>query len=84
MIAKNLTDIRTEDIEALIANAASESTTLEFKRDLPGGTDDAKREFLADISALANTSGGDLLYGIEEQDGGSCSRSRHNCRCLGC
>lgn len=69
MIAKNLANILPEDVEALIANAASESTTLEFKRDLPGGADDAKREFLADASALANTSGGDILYGIEEQDG---------------
>jgi hypothetical protein len=42
---------------------------LEFKRDLPGGGDDAKREFLADVSALANTSGGDLLYGVEEDNG---------------
>lgn len=69
MIAKNLADIRAEDIETLITNAVPESTTLEFKRELPGGGDDAKREFLADVSALANTSGGDILYGVEERDG---------------
>jgi hypothetical protein len=69
MIAKNLADILPADIEALIVNAASEGTTLEFKRELPGGSDDAKREFLADVSALANTSGGDILYGIDEEDG---------------
>src|ERR1035441_2198211 len=69
MIAKNLAAILPADIEALIANAASEGTTLEFKRELPGGSDDAKREFLADVSALANTSGGDILYGIDEEDG---------------
>jgi predicted HTH transcriptional regulator len=69
MIAKNLTDIVPADIEALVANAASESTTLEFKRDLPGGGDEAKREFLADLSALANSAGGDILYGIDEREG---------------
>jgi hypothetical protein len=69
MIAKNLADIVAADIEALVTNAASESTTLEFKRDLPGGGDEAKREFLADTSALANSAGGDILFGIDEQEG---------------
>jgi hypothetical protein len=69
MIAKTLADIVPADIVALVSNAAPENTTLEFKRDLPGGSDEAKREFLADVSALANTAGGDILYGIDEQDG---------------
>lgn len=69
MIPKNLTDIAASDIQDLIDNAVCENTTLEFKRDLPGGGDDAKREFLADVSALANTSGGDLIFGIEEENG---------------
>lgn len=69
MIAKNLPDITAADIQELINNAVCETATLEFKRDLPGGGDDAKREFLADVSALANTSGGDLLYGIAEENG---------------
>jgi len=69
MIAKKLADILSADIEALVSNSVAENTTLEFKRDLPGGSDDAKREFLADVSALANTSGGDILYGVDEEDG---------------
>jgi len=69
VIPQHLADIAPADIEALVDNAVAESTTLEFKRDLPGGSDDAKREFLADISALANTSGGDILFGIEEENG---------------
>ena len=59
--SKNLADIRPQDIEALVADATSESTTLEVKRDLPGAEDEAKREFRADVSALANTSGGYLV-----------------------
>jgi hypothetical protein len=73
MIEKNLADILPADIEALITNAVSEGTTLEFKRELPGGSDEAKREFLADVSALANTSGGDILYGIDEDAGSAAS-----------
>jgi predicted HTH transcriptional regulator len=69
MISKNLADISAADIQELIDNAVCETTTLEFKQELPGGGDDAKREFLADVSALANTSGGDLLYGVEEDNG---------------
>jgi hypothetical protein len=69
VIAKNLADIAAAEIQELIDNDVCESTTLEFKRDLPGGGDEAKREFLADVSALANTSGGDLLFGIEEENG---------------
>lgn len=69
MITQRFDDINALDVQNLITNAVSESTTLEFKRDLPGGTDDAKKEFLADVSALANTSGGDIVFGIDEQDG---------------
>lgn len=69
MIAKYLADITATDIQNLVDNAVPESTTLEFKRDLPAKPDDAKKEFLADVSALANTSGGDLLFGIDEVNG---------------
>jgi hypothetical protein len=54
---------------ALIENGFSERRTVEYKRDLPGGKDDDKKEFLADVSSLANASGGDLLFGIDAADG---------------
>jgi Putative DNA-binding domain len=69
VITKNLVEISSVDIQTLVDNSACESTTLEFKRNLPGSGDEAKREFLADVSALANTSGGDLLYGVAEENG---------------
>lgn len=69
MINKPLDEITSIDIEALVTNSTSESITLEYKRELPGTTDADKKEFLADVSALANTSGGDLLFGIQESDG---------------
>ncbi len=56
-------------LRRLIDNQVGERRDLEFKRDLPGGSDDAKKEFLADVTALANAQGGDLIFGIEEKDG---------------
>jgi hypothetical protein len=52
-----------------VENRVSESRTLEYKQVLPGSADDDRREFLADVSALANTLGGDILYGIVEERG---------------
>lgn len=53
----------------LIDDQVSESRHLEFKRDLPGQDSDSVREFLADVSSLANAHGGDLVFGIEEANG---------------
>src|SRR5260370_11826381 len=69
MIGSRLEQISRADIQQLLDNGVPESRTLEYKRELPGGSDVDKREFLADVSALANTSGGDLLYGIEAKQG---------------
>ena len=66
MIAPTLNQIDESAIEALKTNTVSESKTLEYKSQLPGGTDAEKKEFLADISAFANTREGDLVFGVEE------------------
>src|SRR5271170_2722608 len=50
-------------------NGVAENTTLEYKSELPGGTDEQRKEFLKDISAFANTSGGDIAFGIQERGG---------------
>lgn len=54
---------------ALIQGAVAEGRTLEFKRQLPGGSNDDKKEFLADVTAMANSQGGDLVYGLDEANG---------------
>lgn len=59
--------ITTADILRLVENRVAESRTLEYKQSLPGGSDDERREFLADVSAFANTIGGDILYGVVEE-----------------
>lgn len=55
-------------IAALKTNAISESYDLEFKGQLYGGNDRAKRDLAGDVAALANTAGGVLLLGVAEDD----------------
>jgi hypothetical protein len=60
----------------LLAEKVPESSTLEFKRDLPGRDNAARHEFIADVCAFANTaSGGDIVYGIDEDDEGRAKAS---------
>ncbi len=65
MILKPIDQITKADIDALITENRAEAKTLEYKMKLPDRTDDAKKEFLAEISSFANASGGDIIYGIE-------------------
>lgn len=69
MLNRPLPDLREQDFISLVGNGATESRDLEFKRDLPGSSDGDVKEFLADVSSLANAQGGDLVYGIEEMAG---------------
>ena len=64
-----LNQVSEADLQRLIDNRVPESITLEFKRESYGANDQAKKEWLKDISALANTAGGDLIIGVEEEDG---------------
>jgi hypothetical protein len=65
MIQKSFAAISKQDVDALITDRVRESKTLEYKQELPGNTDADKKEFLADISSLANAAGGDILIGIK-------------------
>lgn len=67
MIQMPLEQIRKEDIESLVTAKVSERRTLEYKQQLRGGSSKDKREFLYDVSSLANAQGGDLVYGIEDE-----------------
>lgn len=57
------------DLRSLVDAGASEGHRLEFKRDPYGSSDDAKKEFLKDVSSFANSVGGHLIMGILEKDG---------------
>lgn len=69
MINKKLEDIKPEDLQNLIVNGVSESKTIEYKSELPLNTGDAKKEFLADVSSFANTSGGDIIISTAKEIG---------------
>ncbi len=69
MIRKKLNDITKDDLELLVENNVQERKTLEYKAILPDNSDGGRKEFLADISSLANTEGGDLVFGLCEVDG---------------
>jgi predicted HTH transcriptional regulator len=69
-----ITDLAASHLDRLIADSVAESRDLEFKRDSlppdnqakPEVVRAAKREFLKDVTALANTFGGHLIIGIAE------------------
>lgn len=78
---KRLEDLVLSDIELLVNNGVAEGSSIEYKRAL--GNDDKgnlihefsslpanrKKEFAADITSFANTDGGYILIGIEEEKG---------------
>jgi len=64
--------IAESDLDALVANQVPESTTLEYKVQLPDNRSEAdKAEFLKDVTALANRDGGVILYGVATKQDGS-------------
>jgi len=69
MLERPIDEIDEALLAGLVENQVSERRDLEFKRDLPGQEPDNIREFLADVTSLANSSGGDLIFGVDEVDG---------------
>ncbi len=59
------------DLLSLSAQNVQESLTLEFKASPSLGKDDKSRSELAkDVSAFANSAGGQIIYGLKETNGG--------------
>ena len=71
MLLERLDGLDEAKLQKLCDERCPESGTLEFKRALPstGDKEKDKYEFLKDVCALANSEGGDLVYGIAEKDG---------------
>ncbi|MDH4241618.1 MAG: ATP-binding protein, partial [Phycisphaerae bacterium] len=67
MLNKPFDDIDKNDIDALIAEQVSEAKQLEYKKELPGGTEREKVEFLSDVCSFANASGGHIIYGLGDK-----------------
>lgn len=69
MIDRPLHQITYADIERFVAERWPEGKTLDYKRDAYGNKDDDKKELLKDVSSFANTQGGDILIGVDEDKG---------------
>jgi hypothetical protein len=75
MIAKPLEAITESDLEDLVKTGERESRTLEFELQPIEKSSDEKKEkenraeFLKDVTAFANTLGGDIIYGMAEDKG---------------
>lgn len=74
-LPNDLSSITQAHIEQIVADQTREGPHLDFKRDLPTAWNEAaKHEFLADTTAFANSGGGDLIYGIDEDGQAQASR----------
>jgi hypothetical protein len=68
----NRTDIENStenDLHELKDNAVGEGIRYDYKLDLYGNSDGDKREFVKDASSFANTAGGHIVIGVEEDQG---------------
>jgi len=72
--AKALSEWAADDIQRLVDLHIQESDTLEYKREMYGGTDEDTREMIRDIVAMANHRGGHIVIGIEEDDDGAATQ----------
>lgn len=74
-LPNDLSSITQANIEQLVADQVREGPHHDFKRELPTAWNDAaKHEFLADTTAFANSGGGDLIFGIDEDGQAHASR----------
>lgn len=71
MIERPLEQVSLADIEALVTYGRTEGVTLDFKEAFPAADHKGTRDFLADVTALANTDGGDIIVGLREDKNGT-------------
>lgn len=69
MIPKNLKDINIDDLKSLIENSVKEGKTIDYKLAVNISSDSDRKEFLYDVSSFANASGGDIIFGVKENEG---------------
>jgi hypothetical protein len=65
----NIESITEIDLAELRDNDVGEGILIDYKLDFYGRFDGDKKEFLKDVSSFANTDGGHILIGIEEDSG---------------
>jgi Putative DNA-binding domain len=58
-----------DDLLTLVDDKVPEGRDIDYKIALPGNSDSEKKEFLYDVSSFANSSGGHLIFGVDEKAG---------------
>lgn len=61
-------ELSAREIEALVGNRVSEAFDLDFKGTSYGSSDKERRDLCGDVAALANTTGGVIIIGVEEDE----------------
>lgn len=70
LAVKNVSELTIEIVESFFKEFPVESITHEYKREMYQlQRSESKKEFLKDITAFANSEGGDLIIGIDELEG---------------
>src|SRR5690348_13000310 len=64
---KPLASVTPDDLQRLIVNGVPESLHLDYKRELNLTGKDDRKEFLRDLTALANAEGGTIIFGVDEE-----------------
>src|SRR5215208_7648640 len=55
------------DVDAYLQQRIGENLTLDYKRELSTSSDRDRAELCKDVSALANSQGGMIIYGVDEE-----------------
>ncbi len=66
-------EIQEKHLQDLILTEQRESLGMDFKQQLPEG-EQARQEVSKDVAAMANASGGNIVYGLAEKEGGVASK----------
>jgi hypothetical protein len=65
----NFDDLSESHLQNLVSTGVPEGVLLEYKSTTYGGSDADVKEYLKDVSSFANAYGGDLVIGIEQEEG---------------
>lgn len=68
LLGVRLDDARYHHFKSLVSNKVGEAFDLDFKAEPYGNAERDKKALAGDVAALANTAGGLLVLGIEEDD----------------
>jgi schlafen family protein len=66
LLGAQIGEVSYEQLRTLATNQVHEAADLEYKRDHYGSSDKAKQDLCTDVAALANSVGGVIVIGIEE------------------